>query len=55
MSGYDVSNNTFLPEEQMRKIEISQAAKRTLKDGGLLYTGLNGYGAGAPYLGRRFL
>lgn len=42
MSGYDVSTNNFLSEEAMNKIAISKAARKTLKDGGLLYCGLNG-------------
>lgn len=41
MSGYDVSTNTFLAPENMDKIAISKAARKTLMDGGLLYRGLS--------------
>lgn len=56
MSGYDVSNNTFLSAADMERVAISKAARQTLLDGGLLYTGLNGRGGGTvfPYPGRRF-
>ena len=39
-----------------RIVAISKAARQTLLDGGLLYTGLNGRGGGTvfPYPGRRF-
>lgn len=41
MSGYDVNTNTFLSPEAMEKISISRAARKTLLDGGLLYSGLS--------------
>ena len=56
MSGFDVSKNTFLSAEDMSRVAISSAAKATLKNGGLLYAGLNGYNNGLPfpYPGRKF-
>ena len=40
MSGYNVDTNTILSPEELAKIAISPAAKKTLQDGGLLYRGL---------------
>ena len=56
MSGYDVSKNTFLSAENMARVAVSSAAKATLKNGGLLYRGMNGYNSGVPfpYPGGRF-
>lgn len=50
MSGYDVSNNTFLSAADMARVAISKAARQTLLDGGLLYTGINGYGGSSAFL-----
>ena len=55
-TGYNVDTNTFISPEAMERMAISPAARATLKEGGLLYTGLNGYGAGVhcPHHGRRW-
>lgn len=45
MSGYDVSTNTFLSPETMGQIAISKLARKTLKDGGLMYRGVNSGGS----------
>ena len=55
MSGYDAATNTFLSQETIARAAISPAAKKTLKDGGLLYAGMNGnFGFTLPYPGKRF-
>lgn len=54
VSGYDVSANTFLQPEIMERISISKAAKKTLRDGGLLYRGLDGGNTCSPRC-RRFI
>ncbi len=48
-SGYDVATNTFLSQDAIERAAISPAAKKTLKDGGLLYTGMNGNIGFAPF------
>lgn len=40
MSGYNVDTNTILSTEELAKIAISPAARKTLQNGGLLYRGL---------------
>lgn len=40
MSGYNVDTNTILSPEELAKIAISPAVRKTLQDGGLLYRGL---------------
>lgn len=54
MSGYDVAANTFLSPENMERIAVSNAARKTLKDGGLLYNGVNGNAVCSPYPRRRW-
>lgn len=49
MSGYDVTTNTFLPKGELDKRALAPTAKRTLIDGGLFYSALNG----SASLGRR--
>ncbi len=49
MSGYDVAANTFLSPEIMERVALSNAARKTLKDGGLLYNGVNGNAVCSPY------
>ena len=52
MSGYGVSTNTFLSPENMEKIAVSKAARKTLLQGGLLYQGTNGSGVLNRFPGR---
>ena len=55
MSGYDVSTNSVLAPENMERIAISKAARKTLLDGGLLYRGVSEGGACAHRPCRRWI
>ena len=53
MSGYNVDTNTMLSPDDLAKIAVSPASRKTLKDGGLAYRGLDSGSIFTHYHGRR--